>query len=91
MATPEEIREVRQKLETALQDYVRLTREDVGNVFVQDYVIAVASESMDPGYENVTLFNHLNRPSMALYSVVGLLESAKGYYTRLGMSGPLGG
>jgi len=91
MATTEELREARQKLEAALQDYIRLTREDVGNVFVQDYVLAVASESMDPGYENTTLFNHLNRPSMALYSVIGLLESAKGYYTRLGMSGQLGG
>jgi hypothetical protein len=91
MATPEEIREVRQKLEAALQDYVRLTREDVGNVFVQDYVIAVASESMDPGYENTTLFNHLNRPSMALYSVVGLLDSATGYYKRVGGGGQVGG
>jgi hypothetical protein len=91
MAKPEEVRGAREKLEAALQDYIRLTRDDVGNVFVQDYVIAVASESMDPGFENTTLFNHLNRPSMALYSVIGLLESAKGYYTRIGLGGQLGG
>jgi hypothetical protein len=90
MPNVEEIRAARVKLEEAMQDYIRLTRDGVENVFVQDYVIAVASESMQPGYENVTLFNHLNRPAMPLYTVLGLLESAKIYYHKAAGSGDNG-
>jgi hypothetical protein len=77
-------KEARSKLENALMEYVRITRPDVGNVFVQDYVIACASESMDPGQENVTYFNHLNRAGMPTYGVVGLLDSAVTFYRKEG-------
>lgn len=86
----EALRAARKQLEEALQEYVRLSRDGVDNVFVQDYVIAVASESMMPGYENVTLFNHLNRPAMPLYGVLGLLESARGYYRKAAGTGDNG-
>lgn len=84
MTTPAELLAARVKLEQALQDYVRLTRDDVGNVFVQDYVIAVASESMDEGHSNVTYFNHMNRIAMPIYAVVGLLDNCLGYYREAG-------
>lgn len=84
MTNPKELLEARVKLEQALQDYIRLTRDDVGNMFVQDYVIAVASESMDEGQSNVTYFNHLNRIAMPVYSVVGLLDNCLMYYRRAG-------
>jgi len=78
---PTEIVEARKELEAALQRYVRATR-DLDNMFVQDYVLVVASESMEPGHENITYFNHINRVAMPIYAVQGLLLSAAGYYQR---------
>ena len=51
-------------------------------MFVQDYVIIAASESMEPGHENVTYCNNISRLAMPIYSVLGLLESARGYYRK---------
>jgi hypothetical protein len=87
METPEfrkNLIEKRQALEHALQEYVRAARVEPGNMFVQDYVLAVASESMDEGYSNVTFFNHMNRPGMAIYQAVGLLHNCLGYYEGAG-------
>lgn len=72
--------EVRENLEKAISEYVRASRPDLENMFVQDYVIAIASECMDEGHENVTYFNHLNRPGMPGYSVVGLLDMSITYF-----------
>jgi hypothetical protein len=82
MTSVEEVAKARHTLEQALQEYVRLTR-DLPNVFIQDYVILTASESMEPGHENITYLNHLNRMGMPIYSVVGLLESGKTYYAAM--------
>lgn len=76
--------ECRAKLEAALQDYVRASRPEPGNMFVQDYVLAVASESMDPGYSNVTFFNHMNRPGMPVYAAIGLIDNCMGFYKQAG-------
>lgn len=84
MATQQELIEARAKFETALQEYIRLTRPDVGNVFVQDYVITTASESMDPGHENITYLNHVNRVGMPTYACVGLLDTGLAYYREAG-------
>lgn len=84
MATQAELLKARVELEQALQNYIRLTRDDVGNMFVQDYVIACASESMDEGHSNITYFNHMNRIAMPIYSVVGLLGACTDYYRKAG-------
>jgi hypothetical protein len=81
MTDIQEVAKKRAVLEAALQDYIRSTR-DLPNMFVQDYVIIAASESMEPGHENVTYFNNINRLAMPIYSVLGLLESARGYYRK---------
>jgi len=81
MTDIQEVLKARRELEIALQNYVQTTR-DLPNMFIQDYVIICASESMEPGHENVTYFNNINRPAMAIYSVLGLLDSARGYYRR---------
>lgn len=83
MPSIEEVAKARRELEEALQTYVRTTR-DLPNMFVQDYVIIVASESMEPGHENITYFNHMNRQAMPLYGVVGLLDSGIKYYRESG-------
>lgn len=81
MATPEEFASARAALEAALTNYVRLHREDTENhMFIQDYVILAASESMEPGKENTTYHNCINRSMMARYAIVGLLHSGLRYY-----------
>lgn len=82
MATPDEVRTAYTNLETAIQDYVRLTR-NIDNMFVQDFVVIVASESMEPGYESMTFSNCINRSQMALYSIMGLIDAGKQYYRRM--------
>lgn len=77
-----EIYEARRNLEAALQAYVRLLRPQLKNMYVQDYVMIVASEAMDPGHENITYMNAVNRENMAQYAVKGLLHSGLESYTR---------
>lgn len=72
----EQIIEARQEFEAALQKWVRLSRGDKGYFFIQDYAVAVSSESMEPGQENMTYMNSIARPGMAGYQVVGLLQSS---------------
>jgi hypothetical protein len=68
-------------LEAALTNYMRFNRDDDNNqLFIQDYVILLASESMEPGKENITYHDCINRSMMAKYSIVGLLHSGLGYY-----------
>lgn len=73
--------EAKAALETALTNYMRLNRDDEDNqLFIQDYVILLASESMEPGKENITYHDCINRSMMAKYSIIGLLHSGLGYY-----------
>lgn len=81
MATHQEMDEARRDFENALQRWVRFSREDdEGLFFIQDYAVTVASESMEPGQENMTYMNFIARPNMPGYSVVGLLKSALHYW-----------
>lgn len=82
MATNDEIYAARKEVEESVQKLVRLTYDGtVGNMYVQDFVICVASESMDPGHENTTYMNNFNRLGMAKYQCMGLLVSALKKYS----------
>ena len=83
MPTSEEMSKARAELEAALTNYIRLSRDDTENhMFVQDYVMLVASESMEPGKENITYHNCFNRQMMSQYAVIGLLHSGLKYYNK---------
>lgn len=71
----------RDDLYNALTEMVRMSREDEeGYLFVQDWAIVCASESMEPGKENFTFTNVFARPGMSQYAVVGLHEVASHSY-----------
>jgi hypothetical protein len=76
----EDLAQAKQELEAALQKWVRVSRDNDENFFIQDYSIAVSSESMAPGLENMTYMNFFNRPGMPGYQVVGLLRMAEHYW-----------
>jgi hypothetical protein len=78
------INEAREKLEAALQEWVRLSRENDEHMFIQDYTISVSAESMEPGKENMNFMNFICRPNMASYQVVGLLRAAEHYWLNQG-------
>lgn len=80
--SPKELAQAKEELEAALQKWVRVSRENDANFFIQDYVISVSSESMAPGQENMTYLNFFNRPGMATYQVVGLMRTAEHYWLK---------
>lgn len=83
-----ELSKARGELEDALQRVVRLSREDDdGTMFIQDWVIAVSSESMAPGQENFSYTNFINRTGMANYQVIGLHQVGAHYYMNDGQRG----
>lgn len=85
MSNDKELAQAREEFEAAMQKWVRLSRDDDNNYFfIQDYSIAVSSESMEPGFENMSYMNFITRPGMAGYSVVGLLKSALHFWLHQG-------
>lgn len=68
------------RLEAALQEWVRLSRDNDENIFIQDYAIVVSSESMEPGKGHLTFLNSYCRENMAAYQVVGLLRTGENYW-----------
>jgi len=89
MSDDKEISQARDELEAALQKWVRLSRRDsdeldVDQFFIQDYAIAVCSETMQEGYSNNTFMNFMGRPSMAPYQIIGLHEAASYFWKNQG-------
>lgn len=83
--TPEQQRkmfEARDKLQAAMQEMISLSYEPdgVGHMYVQDWVLCVASESMQPGHGNKTFLCNFSREGMPTYQIIGLLGSAKRRY-----------
>lgn len=74
--------EAKTRFEAALQDYIIASYDEPGNMFVQDYVICIASESMDEGNSNITYHNYACRPGMAAYAVIGLLDAGQHYFRK---------
>lgn len=84
----QKVLEARQRLESAITDIIRLVREDdEGSIFLQDYAMVTACESMKPGMENFTLTNTLCRVGMSAYSVIGMHNQAANYYLNGGTAG----
>jgi hypothetical protein len=78
----------RADLEDALTRIVRLSRgDDKGHLFIQDWVVAVSSESMEPGQENFSFSNFISRVGMTNYQVVGLHNVASHYWLNDGRHG----
>lgn len=81
MTKDEEYAKARDQLEQAIQEMVRISREDDESfLFLQDYVIMTACESMEPGQGNMTFTNTITRPGMSVYSVIGLHQQAIHHY-----------
>jgi len=87
MTPEEEILKARQQLEAAIQTIVRVSRDNDQNIFIQDWALVVCSESMEPGKENLTYTNTINRTGMASYQVIGLHQVGAHYYLNAGERG----
>ena len=69
-----------EELEVAITNFVRASRdeEEVGTLYVNDYVLAVASESMNDS--NHTYFNFIRPKGISKYQTRGLLTEAMHQY-----------
>ena len=83
----ERILKARQQLENAIQEIVRISRDDDDSIFIQDWALVVNSESMAPGCEHLSFVNTINRLGMASYQVIGLHQVGAHYYLNSGEHG----
>lgn len=75
----ERMTEARDRLATAMHDMLKVSYEKDGldHMYVTDWVLCVAAESMQPGYGDKTFLINFTRAGMATYQITGLLDNAK--------------
>ena len=80
MSTDKEAKmiEARERLFAAMHDMLNLSYEDegIGNMYITDWVLCVAAESMQPGHSDKTFLINFARQGMATYQTTGLLGNA---------------
>lgn len=85
MADLEKYTKARKEMEEAMQNFFRVVHDDdEGHMFLQDWAIILAGESMDPGQENKTFTHRTCRQGMSRYAVVGLATDLLDTFKNLG-------
>lgn len=81
MATEQEILKAQNELEHAMVNFIRVSKGDTEcNHFLQDYVCAMVSESMEPGKAGYSFFTFVAPTNRAKYAIRGLLDEANVFY-----------